>query len=279
MAEGLGPQFPFATGEAHDREVARAAAEVGHQDRRLPPEPSGVEEGRAHRLVDVAGAPRPEPLERRPVALHGQRLVGLVTGEAHRAPDHDALGGKVERSAGMAHERAQERREQVLEAEALAEDPGLLEGGAGREGLERLDEAMGVQPFQEPIDRERAALDPGAPARAVALVPEEKRGDVDRRARAAVVEGDGLGAPVRAGDRHHGVAGSEVDADRHRRGVAGALHRTPVRFGRSGASSRSAARWRGADAHRAQDAPRRLTCWLPARWSLQVPSRREGDHG
>jgi hypothetical protein len=108
---------------------------------------TGVEEGRAHRLVDVAGAPCPEPPERRPVALHGECLVRLVAGRAHRTPDHDALGSQVERSAGMSHERAQERREQVLEAKALAEDPGLLEGGACGEGLERLDEAMSVQPF------------------------------------------------------------------------------------------------------------------------------------
>jgi hypothetical protein len=99
----------------------------------------------------------------------------------------------------MAQERAQERGQQILEPEALPEDPRLLERVAGREGLERLEEAMSVQPLQELLDGVGTTLDPGLAARPAHLVPEAERRGVYVQALAPMIERDRLRAPVGAG--------------------------------------------------------------------------------
>ena len=113
----------------------------------------------------------------------------------------------------MAHEGAQECREQILEPVALAKDAGFLKARACGESLEGLDEPMGAQTFEELLDRPGSAFHMGAPSIAMALVPEAHGGDIDLQASAAMLEGDGLDATARIGDGHDGVAGPEIDAD------------------------------------------------------------------
>ena len=130
--------------------------------------------------------------------------------------------------------RARVRRKalkKVLEAVALPEDPGLLEGGARREGLEGLDEPVGVEPFQELVDGPGAALDLGAQAIAVPLVPEAQGGHIDLEALAAMLEGQRLHLPVRVRNGHDRVAGAEIDADGQ---IVGLGHGGPRRTGGKG---------------------------------------------
>ena len=172
-----------------------------------------IEESRAHRLVDIMRVLRPEPAEGGPVALHGESVIRIVAGELDRPPDDHVAGAPIEARPAMAHEGAQEGAQQVLEAVALAEDAGFLEGGARREGLEGLDEPVGVEPFQELVDGPGAALDVGAQAIAVPLVPEAQGRHIDLQVLAAMGEGQRLHVPVRVRDGHDRVAGAEIDAD------------------------------------------------------------------
>ena len=160
--------------EPHDGEIAGAAAEVGDQHDRILAQPLREEESRADRLVDMDLVAQPEPLEGRPVARGGERVVGIAAGEADRPSDHDAARAVDRRRAGIAPQRAEERRQQILEFEALAEDARVLERAARREGLERLDEAMRAGALEELLDRPRPALDARL-QRAVASSPPRSR--------------------------------------------------------------------------------------------------------
>ena len=111
----------------------------------------------------------------------------------------------------MSDEGPKKDAEQILEPVALTEDPGFLEGCAGRKGLERLDEAVRGQSFEELFDRPWAALDPGAQAVAVSLIPEAKRRHEDVEVVSVMIEGHGIdmARPVRHG--HDGIARAEID--------------------------------------------------------------------
>src|SRR5918993_191418 len=143
------------------------------------------------------------------------RRAKRMAGEPHRAPDRHRAAGEVEPGSRMAQERAQEGGEEVLETEALAEDPGFLEAGACREGLEGLDEAVLAHAFEEAVDRPGPALDERPPPRPDALGPEAQGGGVDAEAPAAVArEAQRLDPPVGMRERHDGVRRAEIDADR-----------------------------------------------------------------
>jgi len=108
-----------------------------------------------------------EALERRPIALHRQRLVGIAAGKAHGAADHDGWRLESERVSAMACQRPQERREKILEPVALPEHLGEIEAGAGGKAFERLDEAVDVASFEKLLDRPRATFSLGSVARPV----------------------------------------------------------------------------------------------------------------
>ena len=171
-------------------------------------------------LVDIAGVAGAKALERGPVALHRQRLVGIAAGEAHGAADRD--GGRLEAEfiAAMARQRPQERRQNILELVALPEHLGGVEAGARGEGLERLEEAVDMAAFQELLDRPRAAFGLGAGSRPV--LPEAQRRHEDAVALSAMVEADGLDPAVVRCKGHDRVAGPKIDADRD--GGRGARH-------------------------------------------------------
>ncbi|GCC43961.1 hypothetical protein chiPu_0028224 [Chiloscyllium punctatum] len=159
----------------------------------------------------MAGA---EPLERGPVALHRELVIGIAAGKFHRAADHDGRGAQIEPFAGMARQRAQERGEQILELVALPEYLRGVEGRACREGLERLDEAMDRASLEELLDRPRPALGARMQAGAGPFLPEAQRGDIDAMRAAAMLEANSLDTAVGIGQRDHGVAGAEIDANR-----------------------------------------------------------------
>ena len=174
---GSARSMPACSREAHHGEVAGAAAEIRDQYGGIAVQPAGEGERRAHRLVDIARVAGAEPFERRLIALHRQRLIGIAAGKAHGAADHDVGRLEAERVSAMARQRAEERRENILELEALPEHLGGVEAGAGGKGLERLDEAVDVASFEKLLDRPRATFGLGSAARPV--LPEAQRRDVD----------------------------------------------------------------------------------------------------
>ena len=185
----------------------------------------------------AAAAQRRTP--RRPARTHttrravraGRTPPGSGPWRAHR-PDCRRRNGPAGRprsgcapstgESGIAPQGAKERRQQILECEALAEDARVLERGARREGLERLDEAMRAGPLEELLDRPRPALDARLQRAVASFLPEEKRRHVDAEQLAAAVELERLGASVRMRNGDHGVGRPEVDADG--RAGAGCCH-------------------------------------------------------
>jgi hypothetical protein len=172
MAQGKGLDAAIAPLKAHHREIAGAAAEIGDQDRRVMAQLARIEEGGTDRLVDIMTALDAEPAESRMIAPHRQSLVGTGACETHRTADHDLLRRNGERAVGMAQKTAQEDREQVFEAEVLAEYPRLHERGTGGEGLEGLDEAMRRRTLDELLDRPGISFHAQICALALMLLPE-----------------------------------------------------------------------------------------------------------
>lgn len=212
MAERFRAQRAAFSRETHHGEVAGAAAEIRDQHGGIAVQPAGEGEGRAHRLVDVARVTGAQALERRLIALHRQRLVGIAAGKAHGSADHDGRRLESERVSTMACQRPQESREKILEPVALPEDLGGIEAGAGGKGLERLDEAVDVASFKKLLDRPRATFSLGSAARPV--FPEAQRRDIDAVPFSAVVEADGLDAAFVGRKGYDRIAGTEIDADR-----------------------------------------------------------------
>src|SRR4051794_8834557 len=107
VSERLGAQMPARPREAHYREIAGAATEIGNQHGRVPLQAPSEGEGSADGLVDIARVASADVLERGAVALHRQRLVGISAGEAHGTADRDGGGLEAELLAAMARQRAQ----------------------------------------------------------------------------------------------------------------------------------------------------------------------------
>src|SRR5207248_1795378 len=110
-------------------------------------------------------------------------------------------------------------------------DPRVLEGGARREGLEGLDEAMRPDARQELVHRPGPALDPALQRALPALLPEAERGDEGGEVLFAMAEAHSLRRALRARQRQHRVARAEIDADR-RHGGGG--HGGGLGFGEAG---------------------------------------------
>ncbi len=199
--------------EAHHREIAGAAAEIRHQHRCIVVELPREEERGAHGLVHVARVPGPELGERRAIALHRERVVGVVPGKLHRPPDHDIARRKIDSRTAVTNKCAEKSREQVLEAVALTKDAGFLKRRACGEGLEGLDEPMGMQAVEKMLDGPRSALHMGAPAIPMTFVPEAHGGDIDLQRLARMIERHRFDPPIRIGDRHDRVARPEIDSD------------------------------------------------------------------
>src|SRR5262245_22607879 len=100
----------------------------------------------------------------------------------------------------MARQRPQECRENVLELVALPEHLRGVEAAACGEGLERLEEAVDVAPFEKLLDRPRPAFGLSAGARTV--LPEAQRRHVDAVPLATMIEADGLDPTVVRGEGH-----------------------------------------------------------------------------
>ncbi|MGY3080970.1 hypothetical protein ACVWZZ_007378 [Bradyrhizobium sp. LM6.10] len=220
MAERLGTQAAAFARETHHGEIAGAAAKIRDQHGGVALQPAGEGERGADRLVDIACVTGAKALERGPVALHRQRFVGIAAGETHRAADRDGRRLEAEFVAAMARQRPQERRQNILEFVALPEHLGGVETAARCEGLERLEEAVDVAPFEELLDRPGAAFGLGPGSRPV--LPEAQCRDKDAVALSAMVEADGLDPAVVRCNRYDRVAGPKIDADRD--GGRGARH-------------------------------------------------------
>ncbi len=222
MRQRLGGEAAVAAFEAHDREVGRAAAEIGDKHGRVVVEGAGIEEGGADRLVDIARPAEAEATEGVAVALHGEPLVGVRSGKADRAADLHSRRAELEVAVGMALDSLDEGDEQVFELRLLTKDPRFLEAAAGGEGLEGLDEAVCSAARHQLVHRPGTALEAGGQPAAGTFLPVAERRDIALQRGAVVLKGDGLGPSVGAGNGDDGVGGAEIDADRH--GLGGGGH-------------------------------------------------------
>ncbi len=224
VAERLGAQHAALAREPHHREVAGAAAEVGDQHGGVAVEAAREGERGADRLVDVACMTGAEPLERGACnAASASSSFGLPPAKRTGRPTMMVGAPRSNPSPACRASVRRECRQQILELVALSENLRGVEGRARGERLERLDEAVDRAPFEELLDRPQAALgarmQPGArPVLAEAQRRSRRRCGV----RPAMIESDGLDTAVAIGQRNHGVAGAEIDADRD--GGRGARH-------------------------------------------------------
>ena len=138
--------------DAHDREIGRPAAEIGDQDHRRAGQPRRIAVRRAERLIDIVQLDA-ELFEHQVVALPGECGVGTRAGIFDRAPDDHAVRALVEPPAGVFDQFLEEQSPEILEAERAVEDQRALEQRAGRDALERLDEAAVERGLQIFLDR------------------------------------------------------------------------------------------------------------------------------
>ena len=204
--------------EPDDGEVAGAAAEVGDQDRGVRLQLACEIEGGANRLVRIADVGEAQPLERRLIARQGQGLVRIAARKGDGTADDDGGRGIRQGVAGMVAQALVEGGQQILEGVAFVVDPGFGKGGAGGEGLERLDEAG----LQRILDIGGDGPGPGLDHTLGRLAVHARMGlEAERRAeggRLALdrVEGDEMGEAVGIGQGDDRIGRAEIDPDRHR---------------------------------------------------------------
>jgi len=217
-------------GNAYDREVAGAAAKIRDQHGGRLGQTAGIAERCAERLVDIVdfGA---EFREHRIVALPRQDLVGPGTGISHRPADHDARRTIIEPAAGMGNHAFEKIGTELLEGESLLEDIGMLEQGACRDRLERLEEPAAFREGEIFGNGPRARFAREATARSIILPEAEGRAEHGtHREIAGKLDQFGL-----ALSRDRGDAVRRAEVETQRPGFHHARHGTALRERRGAA--------------------------------------------
>ena len=222
---------PRARIEAHDREVAGAAAEIADQHGGRLGEGAGEQGAGGFRLQ------RQGHLRDARVGVGAAQAVGAecvvheLAGEAHRAADDDA-GGRRD----VGEEGAEEAADQALHREGVAEDAGLREALLRQVGLHRHDQPAVERVLEVGVDRLGAGGVPEHAARGGVLGPEAQDG-TEHVAVGVALRGH---AAVSVQQGHDAVGGAEIDADRLDHGAP---------RGRARVQARSRAEGKGAACH------------------------------
>ncbi len=138
-----------------------------------------------------------------------------MAGKGHRTADDQAGFLRNNRSDGTLQGAGQECRHQVFEIKRIAVDTGALEGRAGDERLQRLDEAHVSQAFQKLPDGPGADLRVRRPRRAPVEETEDRRKRGNRLSACAELHGACCPAPVRFDENRVGRSEIKADGLRH----------------------------------------------------------------
>ena len=211
MRQRLVIQPRRAHGKSHHREVARAPAEVRHQNGRVLLQPLRKEVSRRHRLIDVMDLLESHRPQRILIARPRQRLVRRSARKAHRPPDHHALGKLHPR---MRLHPPQKPRQQILELQPPRIDLRVLEQRTRRKRLERLDEPALPRQLHEFVDRPRPRIHMRPPPHRIIRLRKAQHGPERIERFLLVRKMHRLDRALRIQHRGDSVRRAEIETDR-----------------------------------------------------------------